>query len=278
MIRPKRVAIIGLDAAQPHLIEKHIAEGHLPTFKKLIEAGTVADNCLVAFPTVTPPNWATIATGAWPGTHGITDFHVAVPGATPSNANTVEAFSSDRCRAEYLWDAADKAGKKCIVLNYPGSWPSHLKNGIMVGGAGLTVTEKRDGLKDLKARLMVCHDQLITTGNYPAGIRGQFTAATAWQNAPDLGEAPQEMTARLSFPGALEPLAPATWYVLAWQSADAGYDRVTLSPSQGLERGLLHAGGGGMEPEGRDAPADGRRQHHRGLFPCQAHRALGGGR
>lgn len=80
---PRKVAVIGLDCALPALIEKHIAEGHLPTFKKLIEGGMIADNCLVPYPTITPPNWASIATGAWPGTHGITDFHVHLPGTSP---------------------------------------------------------------------------------------------------------------------------------------------------------------------------------------------------
>src|SRR5512137_1287798 len=136
---PKKVAVIGLDCAEPHLIEKHIKEGHLPTFKKLLEGGVIADNCLVPYPTVTPPNWASIATGSWPGTHQITDFHVHLPGTTPINANTVQAFGSGRCKAEYIWDALDKAGKKCIVFNYPGAWPSHMKNGIMVGGSGLSI-------------------------------------------------------------------------------------------------------------------------------------------
>jgi predicted AlkP superfamily phosphohydrolase/phosphomutase len=74
--RPKKVAVLGFDCAEPHLIQKHIAEGHLPTFKKLFEGGVLALNCLSPFPTITPPNWASIATGAWPGTHTVTDFHL----------------------------------------------------------------------------------------------------------------------------------------------------------------------------------------------------------
>ena len=35
MKKPKRVAVIGLDCAITHLIEKHIEDGHLPNFKKL---------------------------------------------------------------------------------------------------------------------------------------------------------------------------------------------------------------------------------------------------
>ena len=126
-LKPKKVAVIGLDCALTHLIDKHIAEGHLPNFKKLFEQGTVADNCLTNFPTVTPPNWATIATGALDGTHGITDFHVHETGTPLDNSQIRQAFGSQRCQAEYIWDAADKAGKKSIVLNYPGSWPSNMR-------------------------------------------------------------------------------------------------------------------------------------------------------
>lgn len=230
--KAKRVAVIGLDCALPHLIEQHIAEGHLPTFKKLIEEGVMAENCLVPFPTVTPPNWAAIATGAWAGTHGITDFHVHEPGTSPINANVVQAFSSERCQAEYIWDAADKAGRKCIVLNYPGSWPSKMKNGIMVGGAGMSPNEYRDGRPKLSARIALCADQLVTNGLYPRAIRGEFEAADGWTNVPEMGDDPLEMDVNLLFPAAKEKPADTTWYVLARQTGKDGYDRVTLSPTK----------------------------------------------
>ena len=232
MENPKKVVVIGLDCALPHLIEKHIADGKLPTFKKLIESGTLAENGLAPFPTVTPPNWATIATGAWAGTHGITDFHVPRRGETPSNYTVEQAFSSKRCQAEFLWDTADKAGKKCIVLNYPGSWPSSMKHGIMVGGAGLAIGEFRDGLPALEAKMMLCHDQLISTGAYPRAIRGKFVPAQDWQNLVDAGPDPLEMTAPLAFTSALEPPAPTTWFVLLRQSNGQGYDTITLAPSK----------------------------------------------
>jgi len=230
--RPKKAAVIGLDCAMPHLIMKHIADGHLPNFKKLIDNGVLAQNCLVCYPTITPPNWASIATGAWPGTHGITDFHVHNPGTTPYNSNIVQAFSSDRCRAEFLWDTADKAGKKCIVLNYPTAWPSHMKNGIMVGGAGLSVGENRDGKKGLAGKDSLCNDQLITTGIYPQAIRGSFKPASGWKGLPKKEPGALDLEAKLNFrAAALEP-SETTWYVLARQSGEDGYDRITLSPSK----------------------------------------------
>lgn len=234
--KPKRVAVIGLDCAEPHLIEKHIQEGHLPTFKKLFEEGVLADNCLVPYPTVTPPNWATIATGAWAGTHGITDFHVHKPGTTPVNANIVQAFSSERCRAEYIWDAADKAGKKCIVLNYPGAWPSRMKHGIMVGGSGLSVGENRDGIPGMTSVVMGCLDQLITTGVYLRAVRGTFKPASGWKNLPAGEKDPLEMEAPLVMIGAHPDIVQPVWYLLARQSAGKGYDRVTLSPSRDFRK------------------------------------------
>lgn len=229
---PRKVAVIGLDCAEPHLIEKHIKEGHLPTFKKLIEGGVIADNCLVPYPTVTPPNWASIATGAWPGTHGITDFHVHIPGTTPVTANTVQAFGSDRCKAEYLWDTADKAGKKCIVLNYPGSWPTHMKNGIVVGGRALSVGVDREGITAMNSKVNVVNDQLITTGIYPRSIRGAFKAAEGWKNLPQKEKDPMEMDAPLNLRGSEVRLARTGWHILIRQSGNNGYDKATLSPTK----------------------------------------------
>jgi len=234
MNKRKRAAVLGFDCAMPSLLEKHIAEGVLPTFKRVIEAGVMAENCLAPYPTITPPNWASIATGAWPGTHQVTDYWMPVPGTTPENANTVQAFSSDRVKAEYLWDAADKAGKKCIVLNYPGSWPSHMKNGIMVGGSGLSVGANHDGLWGLEIRVSLCGNQLVTTGFYPNAIRGSFAAADGWENLQKPEEEPLEMAVELNFPQASVPPTPTTWYVLAEQTGAGRYDRVSLSPSRDI--------------------------------------------
>ena len=230
--KPEKLAVIGLDCALPHLIEQHIKEGHLPNFKKLIDGGVIADNCLVPFPTVTPPNWATIATGAWAGTHCVTDFHVHEPGTALDNMNIKAAFSSERVKAETIWDAADKAGKKCIVVNYPGAWPSKMKNGIMIGGSGLTIGEHRDGFWGLNSEVSLCSEQLITTGIYPMSIKGNFRPAKDWSNLPASGEEPLEMSAKLNFPRAKEQPAETIWQVLVYEEGEDGYDRVALSPTR----------------------------------------------
>ena len=99
---PKKVAIIGLDGLPAKLVEKHVNEGQLPTFRRIIEGGTIAENALGSFPTITPPNWTTIATGAWPGTHNVLDFWMHYAGEPLDPSHCPQAFSSERCKAEYF--------------------------------------------------------------------------------------------------------------------------------------------------------------------------------
>lgn len=241
---PKKVAIIGFDCAEPHLIQRHIKEGYLPTFKKLFEGGVLADNCLSPFPTITPPNWTSIATGAWPGTHKVTDFHLHKDGTSQVNANTFEAFSSENCKAEFIWDRLDAAGKKCIVCNYPGSWPSKMKNGIMVGGAGLNFGEFRNGLTGLNSTLLLGLDQIVTNGFYPRATKVKFEEANSWKNLPGDTEEPLAAMFDVRFRQSIEQMAPLSWYVLLTQSTGDGYDRVTVSATQDVKDALFTIGKG----------------------------------
>lgn len=241
---PARVAVLGFDCAMPHLIEKHIAEGYLPNFKKLIEGGVIAENCLPVYPTITPPNWASIATGAWPGTHGVTDFWVPTPGMTPDNSGSVEAFSSQRWQAEPIWDALDRSGKNCIVVNYPGAWPCKMKNGIMVGGAGLSIGEFRDGLPGLASKHLLCNAQLITTSVYPKAMKGKFQLAGEWQGLSGDASDALEMTIELDLPEPIEKPVRPTWYILAQDTGGDGYDKVTLSTSKNISEAFFTIGVG----------------------------------
>ena len=71
----KKVIVLGIDGGHPELIQRFVKEGKLPNFQKMMEQG-VFKEIIEPLPTITPPNWTTITTGAWPGTHGITDFYL----------------------------------------------------------------------------------------------------------------------------------------------------------------------------------------------------------
>lgn len=233
---PNKVVVIGLDCCMPHLVERHINEGYLPTFKRLIERGVLAENCLPPFPTVTPPNWAAIATGAWGATHGITDFHNHEPGEPLDNDANLQNWDRRRVKAEYIWEALDKAGKKCVVLNYPSSWPSDLKHGVVVGGVGMTIGEDRIDQTHLAKVLDVCADFIITTDYLPQASRGEFVEASGWENLPEGSEEPLEMRVEVPFPMARVRPAPTTWWVLVEQNAEGEYVRASLCPTKDYAR------------------------------------------
>ena len=104
-----------------------------------------------------------------------------------------------------------------------------MKNGILVGGCGLAVGQKNDGQPLFDSVVDIAGNQLFTTGYYPNSQRRTWQPAAGWKNVPGMGEKPLEIEAPLNFWQAWEEPAPATWYVLARQSGENGYDNVTLS-------------------------------------------------
>ncbi|HEX9976765.1 MAG TPA: alkaline phosphatase family protein, partial [Dehalococcoidales bacterium] len=129
--------ILGLDAPIAPRLYKYCKEGRLPAMARVINNGVWAKNAMLPLPTITPPNWTAIATGAWPSTTGITDFNVHYPGE-PLN-RTHGGFYSGDVRAEFVWNAIARVGKKSVVINYPTTWPPMVKNGYQIGGGGVDV-------------------------------------------------------------------------------------------------------------------------------------------
>jgi predicted AlkP superfamily phosphohydrolase/phosphomutase len=130
--RAKRVMLLGVDCMSSELTRLFVEQGRLPNIAKLMTRGVFFENALPCYPTLTPSNWTTIVTGAWPGTHGITDFTVHHPGE-PLDV-THPGFTTEECSAEYLWNAAARAGKRSVLMKYTASWPPVLENGVQVDG------------------------------------------------------------------------------------------------------------------------------------------------
>lgn len=118
----EKILCLGIDGMDPRLTRKFVDEGKMPNVKKLIEHGSCRHDLAMvgAMPTVTPPMWTTLATGAYPGTHGITCFYRASEDLDRIAYN----FDSRLCKAEQLWNVFAEAGKKTLVWHWPGSsWP-----------------------------------------------------------------------------------------------------------------------------------------------------------
>lgn len=119
----RKILILGVDGFDASLAKKFLSQGKMPNLQKFVKRGACRDDLVMlgGMPTVTPPMWTTLATGAYPNTHGITAFY----NQHPEKLDTViYALDSRLCKAEQLWNVFAEAGKKTLVWHWPGSsWP-----------------------------------------------------------------------------------------------------------------------------------------------------------
>lgn len=130
--KAKNVLLIGLDGVMYYFVERLVEEGLLPNIGRLMEEG-VSGEALPCPPTDTPTNWTTIATGASTATHGVTSFYIHIPGEPYELGQKLRSRGqlSRYCKAEYIWEVADRQGISSLILNYPAGWPGRMKNGYV---------------------------------------------------------------------------------------------------------------------------------------------------
>lgn len=118
-----KLLFLGIDGMDPDTTRRLVDEGKMPNTQTLIQRGACRQDLhmLGGVPTITPPMWMTLATGASPNVHGITCFWSQSP---DSLEELVYAFHSSLNKAEPLWNVTAEAGKKTLVFHWPaGSWP-----------------------------------------------------------------------------------------------------------------------------------------------------------
>lgn len=108
-MRTKKALVVGLDGATLDLIEPWVEAGQLPTFARLMQAGSWGRLRTVPN-TDTAPAWSSFATGLNPAERGA------------------------RRRGQTFWERANEAGYRPIVINVPFSYPANPLNGVMVSG------------------------------------------------------------------------------------------------------------------------------------------------
>ena len=127
-----RVLVVGLDGVMFYFIKRFTEEGFLPNIESLMNSGVYGE-ALPCPPTDTPTNWTTIATGASTRTHGVTSFYIHIPGEPFELGQKLRSRGqlSRYCKAEYLWNVADRFEIPSLVLNYPAGWPGNLRKGVI---------------------------------------------------------------------------------------------------------------------------------------------------
>lgn len=123
-----RFLLIGLDGAEPTLLERWTDEGYLPHLASLRNRGSYL-HCDSTVPPATFPAWTTCVTGVNPGRHGIFDFTEVIPGRY-----AIRFVNATFRKAPAVWSILSAAGKRVGILGVPATYPPETVNGFMVSG------------------------------------------------------------------------------------------------------------------------------------------------
>jgi predicted AlkP superfamily phosphohydrolase/phosphomutase len=124
----RRFLLIGLDGAEPSLVECWMREGFMPHLERLRRRGSYLP-LQSTMPPATFPAWTTCVTGVNPGRHGIFDFTEINPGTY-----SLRFLNANDRKAPALWNILSAAGKRVAVIGVPATYPPDPVNGIMLSG------------------------------------------------------------------------------------------------------------------------------------------------
>jgi predicted AlkP superfamily phosphohydrolase/phosphomutase/tetratricopeptide (TPR) repeat protein len=123
---PKRVLLIGWDAADWKVIQPLLVKGEMPNLARLI-AGGLHGNIATIYPVLSPMLWTSIATGKRAFKHGIHGFSEPLP-----DGSGVRPISITSRTTKAVWNILNQTGHRSIVVGW---WPSHPAeplDGVMV--------------------------------------------------------------------------------------------------------------------------------------------------
>ena len=169
---PAKAIVLAWDGAVPSFVHEMLRQGKLPNLARVIENGAFADAVMPVFPSLTAPGFASLWTGAPPRITGISGNRVPrVPRNQFTILESAAGFNTALLRAEPLWAAADRAGRKVVVLHVPLGGNSSQHGVHFQGYAGIA---GRDGIVN--------------------GRTSKPQPAISWKNLPASGAPPLEMT------------------------------------------------------------------------------------
>ena len=140
-MKKPELLVIGIDGGLPQYVKNAVAEGKLPAFAKLMKKGVLFNDCMTAFPSITPTCWTAIETGAPPMVSGAYCQSIHVPGTHPSEFIT--SYNAVNIHAERFWEAAARIGKRSLMVDVPSSGPAK-SNLVMQIMGGTSISPDRD--------------------------------------------------------------------------------------------------------------------------------------
>ena len=125
------ILAIGLEAADPALLEKWLAAGELPNFSRLIDGGCYRKlhSCTEVSSGAT---WPSITTGVSPAKHGMGFYHRQL---RTGSYRIVKKYA-DEVRSDFFWKQLNSAGRRVAVFDIPVVYPLPGFSGAQIIGWG----------------------------------------------------------------------------------------------------------------------------------------------
>jgi len=161
-----KALLLGLDGANWSLFWPWLAKGKMPTLAKLLKIsahGTLEST----LPPMSAPAWASFATGKNPGKHGVFDF------ITPlQSLSATKTLSRSDIDGETFYEAIERAGHSCIIINLPYSWPPRIDGPVIpdftAEGNNLIPKTLIDSVRELSEYRVVPDTSLLVDGKLDA--------------------------------------------------------------------------------------------------------------
>jgi len=128
----RQILAIGLDAAEPRLIERWCKEGRLPAFARLRQRG-VWRRLHACTEISSGAVWPSLNTGTNPAKHGMGFFHRQLEPGT----YRIRRKYADQTGREPYWRLLSEAGKRVAVLDVPDTCLMPELNGVQLVGWGM---------------------------------------------------------------------------------------------------------------------------------------------
>ena len=125
-----RIILIGLDSADPDLVQRWCREGRLPFLNSLMQSGVYA-RLQSTQGLVSDSPWPTFHTGVNPAKHGYYNYIKLIRGTT--EFRKVDARS---CRYLPFWSLLRGANKKVAVFDVPKTYPLEGLDGLQISAWG----------------------------------------------------------------------------------------------------------------------------------------------
>jgi predicted AlkP superfamily phosphohydrolase/phosphomutase len=122
----RRVAVIGLDCADPRLVFERWPE-NLPNLHALVRRGTHGP-LLSVDPPITVPAWSCMMSGRDPGELGIYGFR----NRAAHDYDSLSVADSRSVREDRVWDLLGRAGRHVVLVGVPQTSPPPPVNGELV--------------------------------------------------------------------------------------------------------------------------------------------------